>query len=100
MPAKNYKQHDTYGILTHALSLAHTCGYRAVTRSALADASGVPAGTISHYFGTMVQLRRAIMSAAVDRRDLVVIAQGLAAGDSKAQAASRKLKLQSVRGLL
>ena len=100
MPAKNYKQHDSYHILTHALTLAHVCGYQSVTRSALAEVSGVPAGTISSYFGTMVQLRRAIMSAAVDRRDLVVIAQGLAAGDSKAQAASRKLKIESVRGLV
>ena len=40
------------------------------------------------------------MGAAVANKDLVVIAQGLAAGDSRAKAASTVLKRQSLGQLL
>jgi AcrR family transcriptional regulator len=87
-------------ILKHALKLSHEVGYQAVRRDALAEASGTSTGTISRYFGTMTQLKRSIMGAAIAHRDLVVIAQGLAAGDSRAKAAPIELKRKSVGGLL
>jgi hypothetical protein len=87
-------------VLNHALKMAHDVGYQNVTRESLATASGVSAGLISKYFGTMVGLRRAIMSAAVAHGLLVIIAQGLACGDAKAKAASRETKQQAVDTLI
>jgi len=87
-------------ILKCALTLAREVGYQNVRRDPLAKLAGTSTGTISRYFGTMVQLKRSIMGAAIDNKDLVVIAQGLAAGDSRAKAAPLQLKRQSVGGLL
>ena len=95
-PIKYEKQE----ILKHALKLSREVGYQSVRREALAVAAGISTGTVSRYFGTMVQLKRAIMGAAVANKDLVVIAQGLAAGDSRAKAASTVLKRQSLGQLL
>lgn len=82
-----------------ALVLARTVGYDRVTRDALATAHGCSPALVSYYFATMPQLKRAIMSAAIAERDLVVLAQGLAAKDSKALAASPALKGAAIRAL-
>jgi AcrR family transcriptional regulator len=95
-PIKYEKQE----ILKHALELSREIGYQSIRRDALAAAAGTSTGTISRYFGTMVQLKRAIIGAAVANRDLVVLAQGLAAGDSRAKAASLELKRKSLGALL
>jgi len=87
-------------IMSAALTLSERVGYTHVTRDALAAALLVSPALISRHFGTMVQLRRAIMSAAVARSNLKVIAQGLALGDSKARNVSVDVKEQAVRGLL
>lgn len=79
-------------ILDAALTLARNIGYQAITRDALADVARCSPATISVYFGTMPRLRRAIMSAAVARDDMIVIAQGLAVGDVKARAATAEQK--------
>jgi len=93
-------KYDREDILRAALELARVVGYQQVTRDALAAASNTSAGLISSRFGTMVQLRRAIMSAAVAQGDRVVLAQGLAAGDPKARAASVRDKREAVEGLM
>ena len=87
-------------ILAAALAAARTDGYRSVSREAIAARAGCSPGLVSAYYGTMKRLRRAILSAAVARRDLVVLAQGLAAGDSKARSAPEELKQAALRGLL
>ncbi len=87
-------------VLDVAVALARIDGYRHVTREELAKSAGVSVGMISKYFGTMVHLRRAIMSAAVSRGDLVIIAQGLVVGDPKARVAPDSIKRQAVNALL
>ncbi len=87
-------------ILTAALAAARTDGYRSVSRESIALHAGCSPSLVSSYYGTMKKLRRAIMSAAIARHDLAVLAQGLAAGDSKARAAPDELKELAVRGLL
>ena len=67
-PIKYEKQE----ILKHALKLSREVGYQSVRREALAAAAGISTGTVSRYFGTMVQLKRAIMGAAVANKDLVL----------------------------
>lgn len=87
-------------ILDAALALARQYGYQRVTRDAIAAKADCSPAIVSKHFGTMVQLRRAIMSAAVVREDLNVIAQGLAAGDSKARAAKPEVRKAALERLL
>ncbi len=87
-------------ILDAALELSRSVGYRHVTRDGIAARAGVSAALVSRYFGTIPRMRRAIMSAAIARKDLAIIAQGLVAGDSKAQAAHPDLKSAAARRLL
>ena len=87
-------------ILDYALLLARDVGYQNVSRDALAEKIGCSAALISAYFGTMPNLRRAIMGAAVARSDLIVIAQGLGAGDPKARAATLSTRRAALEKLL
>lgn len=87
-------------LLNHAIALAHCHGYQNVTRDALATAAACSPALISAYFGTMTKLRRAIMSAAIARNDLKIIAQGLAVGDAKARAVTTRVKRAALEGLL
>lgn len=86
-------------ILTAALALAVVGNYRDLTRAAVADAAGVSPGTISNYAGDMAGLRDKVMTAAVAREVLAVIAQGLAARDPIALAASDELKTAALATL-
>ena len=79
-------------IIAAGLVLAETKGYQQVTRADLAQAIEVSEGTISQHFGTMARFRRSLMRAAVHKRNLVVIAQGLAARDGEALKASDHLR--------
>ena len=79
-------------IMDTALVLARVVGYQQVTREHLAARAACSPALISKYFGTMPNLKRAIMSAALIRRDLVVLAQGLAAGEPKARSAPEELR--------
>ena len=87
-------------LLNHAIAIAHRDGYQNVTREALASAASCSPSLVSAYFGTMLKLRRAIMSAAIARNDLKIIAQGLAAGDAKARAVTARVKRAALEGLL
>lgn len=82
-----------------ALVLARVVGYDRVTRGAIAVSAACSPALVSHYFSTMVHLKRAILSAAIAESDLVVLAQGLAAKDSKALAAPSALKSAAIRAL-
>ena len=79
-------------ILAAALELAHEIGYQKITRDALALKALCSTGLITTYFGTMNHLRRAIISHAIAKHDLQVIAQGLTANEAKAHHASEELK--------
>jgi AcrR family transcriptional regulator len=87
-------------ILDLALHLAAEHGYDRITREMIAAQVECSPALISKLFGTMPQLRRAIMSAAVARRELRVIAQGLVAGDSKAQRAPAIVQREALEALL
>lgn len=86
-------------ILAAALVSARRHGYRSVSRETIAERAGCSPALVSAYFGTMKRLRRAIMSAAVARGDLPVLAQGLVAGDAKARSAPDELKRAALRSM-
>lgn len=61
-------------ILDAALRVCARVGLDATTRAAVATESGASEATVSHYFNTMTQLRRAVARAAVSRREMPVLA--------------------------
>jgi AcrR family transcriptional regulator len=88
-------------ILAAALKVAEASHYAHMTRSAVAAEAGVSGPLVQYYFGTMPQLRRDVMRKAVRDGVLLVIAQGLVAGDNHAKAAPEVHKaaaLDLVRG--
>ena len=68
-------------ILAVALNLAEKIGYQCVTRDGIAAAAGVSGGHVSGLFGTMKQIRRRVMRAAITQDRYRIIAQGLAVKD-------------------
>ena len=87
-------------LLDTALSLARLVGYANVQRADLAERCACSTGTVSKYFGTMKQLKRAIISAAIAREDLTVIAQGIVAREAKALAARPELKRRAMEAAI
>ena len=89
------KQERIEKIMKAAMRLARKHGYQHVTRDNIAKEAGVTAGLVSARWGTMEQIKRAIMREAVKTDDVVIIMQGLAARDRQAQKASEEIKKQA-----
>ena len=88
-------------ILNAAIKVAgRPGGWGKMTRDAVAREAGCAEGLVSKYFGTMIAFRRSIMRAAIQARNLAVVAQGLAAGDTNAQKAPPELKAAAVKTLV
>lgn len=87
-------------ILAAAVRLSVTRGYLRVTREDIALAAGCSPALVSNCLGTMVQLRRAIMGAAIANEVLPVIAQGLAAKDKRAQKVPMELQQAALATLV
>ena len=87
-------------ILTAALKLAVTHGYRNITRDQIAVASGVPPSLISYPLGTMLELRRHVMREAIRLRNHTVIVQGLAVADRHARKCPIELQREAMQTVL
>lgn len=79
-------------ILDAALIVARTDGFRNMTRDTVAARAGCSPGLVSYYFSTMPQLRRSVMRAAISRRVVEVVAEGIALKDKYALQASPELR--------
>ena len=90
-------KHRKHSILEYAVKVAATEGYQNVTRERLARDAGVSMGLVSKYFGTMRNLRRAVMRHAVTSENATVVAQGLVVGDPHARKASKELKAKAAK---
>ena len=86
-------------IVDAALTLAERDGFTGFTRDAVATAAGCSMGLVNHHFGTMNQLRRDVMRAAIRQGVIAVVAQGLAARDPQALKAPQELKDRAARSL-
>lgn len=86
-------------ILAAALTAAERFGYTRFTLQQVADEAKVDKTLPLHYFGTMVQLRRKVMRAAIKREVLAVVAQGLAIRDPHAQKAPPELRQRALESL-
>lgn len=79
-------------ILLAAMTEAGKHGYDRVTREAIAQRAECAPGLVSFYFGTMPQMKRAIMSEAIRTRNLRIVAQGLTTRHPKAMRAPLELR--------
>lgn len=87
-------------ILSAAVRMARIHGYNHVDRPQIADAAGCSPNLISHYYGTIAKLRRAIVGEAIRTGDLVIIAQGLVAKDPRVNNLSTELKERAMAHVL
>jgi AcrR family transcriptional regulator len=79
-------------ILDTAIELAKVDGYQWITRQAIAEIAKISVGSVNNAYGTMVELKRAVMRAAVERGIVEIVAQGLAEGSSIARNAGPELR--------
>ena len=86
-------------ILKAAMVVAAREGYLSMMRREVAVEAGCANGTVSRYFNTMDQLRRAVMRRAVHVGNLVVLSQGLANKNKQAMKASDELKQAAATSL-
>lgn len=79
-------------VLNTALQLAKVNGFQSLTRDGVATEAGIAMGQVNHAYGTMNQLKRAVMRAAVHREELSIIAFGVVTGDKEAHKAPKWLQ--------
>ena len=96
--SKNNVRRDA--VLTAAIELAMRDGFSNITRDGVAKLAGVGAGTVNLYYGTVPQLKRDVMRAAIKQQLLPIIAQGIAARDPRALRAPAGLQRQALDSLL
>lgn len=65
-------------VLEAAIVEACEQGYQFITREAVAARAGVSAGGVNNAFGTMLELKRAVLRTAIERRILRIVADGIA----------------------
>jgi len=75
-------------------------GWANLTRDMVAAEAGCAAATISVHFNTMKQLRRAVMRAAIAKKNLNVLGQGLAMRDECALKADKPLREAAIRAAM
>lgn len=101
MSKKKTKQERTEQILNAAMDIAIRDGYHALKRDDIAEEANVATGLVHYIFGTMGQLRRAVIRRTVtildsaetlDESLLNILAQGLASGENEAKKAPDNLK--------
>jgi len=83
-------------ILDAAIAAAEEHGYQWITREDVAARVGCSVGSVSKAFGPMIELKRAVLRAAVERGLASIVSQGLADRHPIATAAPAHLKKEAV----
>lgn len=65
-------------VLAAAIEEAKDVGFQWITREAVAMRAGVSVGGVNNAYGTMRDLKRAVLREAVAQEIVVIVAQGLA----------------------
>lgn len=65
-------------VLAAAVAEAEEVGFQMITRAAVASRAGVVDASVSHAFGSMLDLKRAVLTEALRTENLTIIAQGMA----------------------
>jgi AcrR family transcriptional regulator len=86
------KEDRKASILESAIAVAASAGFAQMRMSDVAKHAQCVNGTVTLYWRTMTQLRRAVMRAAINRGIAKIVAAGLAIGDKDAKKAPEALK--------
>ena len=86
-------------ILAAAVDMAKAEGYQWITRDAVAERAKVGAGSVNVAFGRMVELKRAVLTHAVQAEIVEIVAQGLADQHPIAKDAPPDLKRKALAHL-
>lgn len=87
-------------ILDAALSIGRELGMPLLSRESVARRAGCAPSLVSHYFGTVPELKQAVMREAIAREDLPLVAAGLAVGDTIAKTAPFELRQRAAATLV
>ena len=87
-------------ILDAAIILSLKHGYQRITRDGVAAEAGCAMGSVNSHFGTLAQLQRAVISAAIARKNLNILAQALAANHPKALNAPQELRIAAASSII
>lgn len=79
-------------ILSAAMVAAGKLGFGNIRQKDIADAAECGHGTVTLYWRTMGQMRRAIMREAIKTHNVKIVAQGLGINDPDAKKAPPELK--------
>lgn len=83
-------------ILAVAVDMAKAVGYHKLTRDAVAEKAGVSMGLVTRYFGTMNQLKGAVVKRAVKTEVLEIVAQCILNKDPRGAKISEELKSRAL----
>ena len=83
-------------ILTAAIEIAQKKGFDRISKSTISKALGISPNDAKHHFGSMANLKSAVMKAAVELKITSVIVYGIAIKHPDALAASDELKAEAL----
>jgi AcrR family transcriptional regulator len=86
-------------VLNAAIRCAEEDGWHYITRAKTARLADVAVGTVNNAYGDVTALKDAVMQAAIDRRLLPILAEGLAFGNPVAKSAPEELRLEAAMHL-
>lgn len=81
-------------ILQAAIKLAKEMGYQNITRDAVAYEADISSSLIANYYPRMIDLKNAVLEAAMDSEIPEIVAQGLAISDPIAMNMNDELKIK------
>jgi DNA-binding transcriptional regulator YbjK len=81
-------------VLESAIMVAQRDGWQAMTRGSIAELSCISAGLVSYVLGDMSFIREMVLSGAIGREIVSIVAEALTAGDPMALNVSKKLRLK------
>lgn len=90
------KQERKTELLDHAIAEAKAVGFSKISREGIARRADCSPGLIAYHLGNGIALRKAVMRAAVQRRELLLVAQGLAIADPIARRAPLEVRNKAV----
>jgi len=86
-------------ILKAALKVSARVGFNNIERADVARVAKCSEALVSSYFGTMQQLKKSVMRAAVVQENLIIIAQGLAIKNPHALKAPPEIRSAAAQSL-
>lgn len=87
-------------VLAAAVALAQEDHFQFITRAGVAERAGVVDASVSHAFGSMPDLKRAVLAEAIRTENLKIIAQGMAEDHALTKGIPEALRQAAVTAML